>query len=254
MRHAPLLATWLVMVLSLSCGGKPASREPPRPETTESAAADAGAEPVATPTSTKEDVPASGIPRSCHAGSQGACIPDPAFVRRLCNTPFFDVALTMFAKDSPFTRMYMKGDVEAWNADGGASARARLAFDEEVLALRKRGPAAGGVVVGSGGAGWLVLRWDGNCYSLEDGELTEKRPPQPKGAPLPFRLYEPATKDALLKNAKILGAWKKRGKECKGAISGEVSRACEQADAALSAQIVWEIRAGLTLPAPSKVP
>ena len=109
-------------------------------------------------------------------------------------------------------------------------------------------------MVGSGGTGWLVLRWDGNCYSLEDGELTEKHPPSAKSGPLPFRHYEPATKDALLKDAKILAAYKKRDKECKGAISGEVTRACENADTALSVAIVSEIRGGLTLPLPAKLP
>ncbi len=243
----------IVLLLLSSCGGKATAKEPAHTDSAASDAnADAGAPSVAE--GAKEEVPKSaGLPKTC-AGSAAPCVPEPAFVKRLCNAPFFDVALTMFAKESPFTRMYLKGDVEAWNADGGASARARLAFDEEVLALHRRATPASGMVVGSGAAGWLVLRWDGNCYSLEDGELTERRPPQPKGAPMPFRLYEPPTRDALLKNAKILAAYKKRGKECKGAISGEVSRACEQADTALSVQIVTEVRGGLTLPVPAKVP
>lgn len=244
--------TLCLVALVAACGGKPAPKEATHTDAVTADSPDAGAEPQAEK-APAEEPKASGLPKTC-AGAAAPCVPDPAFVKRLCNTPFFDVALTLFAKESPFTRMYLKGDVEAWNADGGASARAKLAFDEEVLALRRRATPAGGMVVGSGGAGWLVLRWDGNCYSLEEGELTEKRPPQPKGAPLPFRLYEPETKDALLKNARILAAYKKRGKECKGAISGDVSRACEQADTALSVQIVTEIRGGLTLPLPSKLP
>jgi hypothetical protein len=251
MRHLPLL---LLPVLLAACGGKPAAKDVAHEGVAPAdAVPDAGAESPLEKTSAQEEPRPAGLPKTCANGAS-PCVPEPAFVKRLCNAPFFDVALTMFAKESPFTRMYLKGEVEAWNADGGASARTRLAFDEEVLALRRRGPAAGGIVVGSGGAGWLVLRWDGNCYSLEEGELTEKRPPQPKGAPLPFRLYEAATRDALLKNAKILAAYKKRGKECKGAISGDVSRACEQADTALSVQIVTEVRGGLTVPVPAKLP
>ncbi len=243
----------IVLLLLSSCGGKATPKEPAHTDSAgPDATADAGVPPLAEG-ATAQEPRSAGIPKTC-AGDATPCVPDPAFVRRLCNAPLFDVALTMFAKESPFTRMYLKGDVEAWNADGGASARARLAFDEEVLALHRRAPPAGGIVVGSGGTGWLVLRWDGNCYSLEDGEVTERRPPQPKGAPLPFRIYEAQTRDALLKNAKILAAYKKRGKECKGAISGDVSRACEQADTALSAQIVTEVRAGLTLPVPAKLP
>jgi hypothetical protein len=182
-------------------------------------------------------------------------LPDPAFVKRLCDGTFADVALALMLQGTPFTRMYLKGDVDGWNADGGASARARLSFDEEVLALRKRTQAAGGMQVGSGGGSWLVMRWDGNCYSLDEGELSMKKPPAPKTAPIPWRLYEPATKDALLKSPKILAAFQKRGKECKGAVSGEVSRACEQADTALSTAVVNEARAGgMTLPTPSRLP
>jgi hypothetical protein len=172
----------------------------------------------------------------------------------MCNGSFPDVALALMAKSTPFTRMYMKADVEGWNADGGASARARLRFDEEVLVLKRRQPPANGVVVGSGGAGYLVMRWDGNCYTLEDGELTTKRPPAPKHASIPWRFYADRTKNALLESAKILGAYQKRGKECKGAITGEVSRACEQADGALSAAVVSEVREGMFVPAPEKLP
>lgn len=245
----------LALIVLASCGGKPTAKDAAHTDSAPAEAApDAGMDSPTASTSAPEEQKPAGLPKTCTSFRANPCVPEPEFVKRLCNTPFFDVALTMFAKESAWTRMYLKGDVEAWNADGGASTRTKLAFDEEVLALRRRKTPAGGMVVGSGGAGWLVLRWDGNCYSLEDGELTERRPPQPKGAPLPFRLYEPATKDALLKDVKILAAYKKRSKECKGAISGEVSRACEQADTALSVQIVTEIRGGLTVPAPAKLP
>lgn len=194
------------------------------------------------------------MPTACRQ-SDGVCVPaDAAFVKRMCSGSFPDVALVLMAKDSPISRMYMKADVDGWNAEGGASARARLMFDEEVLVLRRRAPPANGVVVGSGGPGWLVMRWDGNCYTLEDDELSAKRPPSPRHAPLPFRYYSEKTKDALLKSAKVLAAYQRRGKECKGAVSGEVSKACEKADAALSAAVVEEVRSGATIPTPEKLP
>lgn len=148
----------------------------------------------------------------------------------------------------------MKGDVDGWNADGGGSARARLRFEEEMLVLKRRSPPANGIVMGSGGAGYLVMRWDGNCYTLEDGELTTKRPAGPKTPPIPWRLLAESTKDALLKSPKILAAYQRRGKECKGAISGQVTLACEKADTAVSEAIVAEIRGGLVLPAPARLP
>jgi hypothetical protein len=190
---------------------------------------------------------------SCASNDGSVCLPDVAFVKRLCNGSFPDVALVLFSNAS-FTRLYLKGDIDGWNAEGGASARAKLTFDEEVLALRRREAPKNGVVVGNGGGGWLVMRWDGNCYTVEEGEVTTKKPSSPKHAPIPFRFYGERTKDALLASEKVLAAYKRRGKECKGAVSGEVSKACEQADVALSSAIVSEVRAGKSVPAPEKVP
>ena len=129
------------------------------------------------------------------------CVPDLAFVKRMCNGSFPDVALVLMAKDAPFTRMYMKGDVDGWNADGGASARARLRFDEEMLVLRRRTPPAGGIVVGSGGAGYLVMRWDGNCYTLEDAELTTKKPAAPEARADPVASLLGAHEDGASREA-----------------------------------------------------
>jgi hypothetical protein len=69
-----------------------------------------------------------------------------------------------------------------------------------------------------------------------------------------WRAYSEKTKDALLKSAKVLAAFQRRGKECKGAASGEVSRACEQADTALAAAVVAEIRGGVAIPTPDRRP
>ncbi|MBX3187755.1 MAG: hypothetical protein KF819_12100 [Labilithrix sp.] len=194
------------------------------------------------------------LPTSCARPDAPVCVPDRAFVKRLCNGSFPDVALALMAKSTPFTRMYMKGDVDGWNADGGASARARLRLDEEMLLLERRAPSSSGVVVGSGGAGYLVMRWDGNCYTLDDAEVTAKKPASPRHAPLPWRFYAERTKSALLGSEKILAAYQRRGRECKGAMSGEVSKACEQADAALSSAVVSEVREGMAVPAPERLP
>jgi hypothetical protein len=198
--------------------------------------------------------PAVGIPTRCASPDAAICVPDPAFIKRLCNGSFPDVALVLMGKDTPFARVFMKGDVDGWNADGGASARARLRFDEEILVVRRRTAPTNGIVVGSGGGGYLVMRWDGNCYTLEDSDVTTKKPPSPKVPPIAWRRLEDRTKDALLKSPKVLAAYQKRGKECKGALSGEVTRACEQADTALSNAVVVEIRGGLILPVPEHLP
>ena len=230
----------------------PAATPSAAPEESSASAASAPAPATAAAPPARGD-PA--IPAACAPGSDaGVCTPDPAFVKRLCNAWYPDVALVLMGKDTPFTRMYLRGDVDGWNADGGMSARARLLFDEEVLVLKRRVPQAGGIVVGNGGAQMLVLRWDGNCYTLEEGELSAKKPPSVKTGPIPWRRYLDPTRDALLARPRVLAAFQKRGKECKGAISGEVSRACEQADDALSAAVVAEIRAGTTIPTPTRLP
>jgi hypothetical protein len=245
-----VLASTLLLV---ACGspGKPASPASGAPETTEAKTEerDAGA-----PSSAASAAPApSGVPMSCASQDGSVCLPDAGFVKRVCNGSYPDVALLLFSKDAPFTRVYLKGDIDGWNAEGGASARAKLFFDEEVLALRRREAPKNGIVVGAGG-GWLVMRWDGNCYTVEDNEVSQKRPPSPKHAPMPFRFYGDRTKNALLESEKVLAAFKRRGKECKGATSGDVTKACEQADAALSLAIVTEVRGGKTIPLPEKLP
>jgi hypothetical protein len=103
-------------------------------------------------------------------------------VKELCGGFYPDVALVMFAKESPWTRAYLTRDVQAWNASGGASSADKLVFDEEVLVLFHREVDQGGVVVSGASGGYDVLRWDGSCASLAGEELTQKRPPKAKSA------------------------------------------------------------------------
>ena len=191
---------------------------------------------------------------SCSVRAEGLCLPEAAFVARLCDGSFPDAALAMMSGTSPFSRVWVRGDTEGWNADVGKSARAKLRGQEEMLVLRRRTAPKNGVVVGNGGGGFLVMRWDGNCYTLDDGEVLTAKPSAPKHAPLAWNLLEVATKDALLKSPKVLAAFQKRGKECKGVTSGEVSKACEIADGQLGDAVVEEVRGGRTLPVPSKLP
>ena len=241
------------MLVCAACGSSP-SRPANPSEAPPAGSAAGGAEPAPGAAPSAAPVPAATVPTKCSGTDPTLCTPDVPFVKRFCNGSFPDVALVLLGKETPFVRMYMKGDVDGWNADGGASARARLRFEEEMLVLRRRAPPASGMVVGSGGAGYLVMRWDGNCYTLEDGELSPKKPAAPRYAPIPWRLYSESTKNALLAAPKVLAAYQKRGKECKGAVSGEVTKACETADNGLSSAVVAEIRGGLAIPTPEHLP
>jgi hypothetical protein len=191
------------------------------------------------------------IPGGC--ASTDPCVPDAVFVKRLCNGNFPDVALLLMSKSMPFTHAYLRGDVDGWNAEGGASTRAKLKFDEEVLLLKKRSGNTSGIQV-SGTGGYLVMRWDGNCYTLADDEVTTRHPPVAKYAPIQWRVLAEATKNGLLDNEQVKAAYEKRGKECKGAVSGEVTLSCQKADEALTASVVTAIRGGANVPTPERIP
>lgn len=254
MRPPTLLALPLVLSL-VACGAAappPASPagEPvaPAPATTADPGADAPPAPLA-------PAPPLTLPTACSPGGDGQpCTPPGPFADALCNAHFPDLTLTLFAKGSPWTRAYLRGDVDGWYASGGGSARARLLFDEEVLVLRVRAAATSGVVVGNGSTSYDVLRWDGLCYTVDSGELTMKRPPKPKHAALAFHRLGDATQAALLKDDKVRAARSLRGKECHGAMTGEVTLACEKADHGLAEAVVGYVSAGGALPPPSRLP
>ena len=120
--------------------------------------------------------------------------------------------------------------------------------------LRVRAPATTGVVVGNGTTSYDVLRWDGFCYTLDSGEVTMKHPPKAKHPPLAFHRLSEATQTALLQDEKVKAARSKRGKECKGAMTGDVTLACERADRALGEAVAGYVVSGGALPPPASIP
>ncbi|MBX3231324.1 MAG: hypothetical protein KIT84_10300 [Labilithrix sp.] len=201
-----------------------------------------------------ETPPPEPIPTTC-VGEQAikgtnTCLPPGTFVKKLCTVPYPDMALTMFAKGTPWTRVWLAGDVEAWNASGGFTSRTQLAFDEEVIVLsRHSAPSAGGVVM-SGNTSFDVLRWDGSCVSVLEGELTLRRPPQPKpAAKMPWTRLEEATKRALLTTPKVKSTRDALEKAC---ASDKV--ACDRAEKDFGAAIAQSVRAGTPLPVPTRRP
>jgi hypothetical protein len=196
------------------------------------------------------------IPTAC-APSDNAklCLPDQAFVEKLCQGVWPDIALTLFRKNSPWTRGYSTRVVQAWNASGGAmSTSAKLAAHEELILLKERAN-AGGIVVGGASSGFDALRWDGTCVSLSGDEVTMRRPGEPKFAPIPWRKLAEKTQTALLSDPRIKQSFDKRRKECQGdgvAIAGATP--CDRAEASLSWGIVWFIRGGGAIPEPAELP
>ena len=257
--HRPTLALLFAGALPFvfagaSCGGSgPRASDPSAP--TAPSAVDASDASSHVSASASSAVSPHEMPKAC-APSRGSdlCTPPVDFVERLCDRNHADAALSLFARDAPWTRGYLRGKVEAWNASGGASTRAVLAFDEEVIVLRFRAPGKGGIVVSGAGGSYDVLRLDGNCFTLDPENITTKRPPNPKHGPILFHRFAARTKDALLANDAVRGAYIKRMKECQGATSGEVSMACVRADDGLSAAVASFVVSGSPVPTPERIP
>jgi hypothetical protein len=226
--RTPKIALMSSMLLACACGSNP-GKEPDAPtkaEAVDEAKADApeADKPAGEGASAASDSAgaATKIPTECVKRDEEVCLPDPKFVKRLCAASYPSIALVLFGNGTPWTRAYLRGKTEAWNASGGASENVQLEFDEEVLVLVRRKAGANQIQVGSG-SGYDIIRWDGTCVSLEGPELTFKRPPTPKTAKVEFKSLDEKTKDALREDQKINEAFLSRRNECQAASMGTVS-------------------------------
>lgn len=238
----------VVSLLLAACGSAP-----PPPPAASTAKAEASAAPEAKPVD-PDDKPGTELPTACAEGDDKMCLPPKGFVKRLCAGFFPDTALAMFKKGTPWTRGYLRMNVEAWNASGGASSSDKLVFDEEVLIVTHRSADAGGMTVSGASGSYDVLRWDGTCSSLMGEEVTTKVAPAPKHAKVPWKSIDDKLKEPLLADAKISKLAAERKKECKGATTGDVSLKCIKADEGLNNAVVDFVRGGGAVPQPVKIP
>ncbi|MCS6900539.1 MAG: hypothetical protein RMJ98_11350 [Myxococcales bacterium] len=242
-----LLASSLALAAACSSPPPPAAPSPPEPPPSSAPASpppDASASAPAPPLGP----PPPAFPTECAGTQENICQFGDGVVERICKVQSTDVALTLLRGGTPWTRGYLRGNTEAWNAAEGGTARYKMLLDEEVLVLRKR--AASTMMVGQG-ASFDVLRWDGSCVSLSEGELTLKKPPKPRASPISWKELSGPTRDALSADAKVAAAYERRRKECKGVTSGDVSAACVKADGALSDAILEFLRSGGQIPTPT---
>jgi len=241
--HAVPVAA-LLSLLAAGCGGSAPEPAAPSTATAPPAASAETAPPAASEPAPAAAAPSAHLPTACADPAAPVCAPPGDFVERLCAKPQQDVALALFSKETPFTRLYLRGRVD------------ELEFDEEVLALRFHGPQKGGMVVGSGNGSYDALRWDGTCSRGVEAEMISKtRPPRPRAAHVQWHRIGPHLQDALIASSDaVKRAHAKRGKECKGAMSGDVSKGCEAADRALVDAIVDEVRTHGGVPEPEHLP
>lgn len=245
-----------IAALALGCGGGSAPKSPadevPEPEPTVAPEPDETGE-ASSEAEDEKPTPVE-IPTSCAEGSSDPCLMPPGFVKKLCANAYPELALYFFAKDSPWTRIYVSArEVEPFNGHGGPSSDKNLVFDEELLVLSERSPDLGGMSVSGVGKSYDVLRWDGTCATLQAGEVRFNRPPRPKHANVEWRRLDIEVRNALREDEKIAALAKKRRNECKGVTMGAVSAKCEKADTALKERVVQVIRDGFQVPKPKTV-
>jgi hypothetical protein len=198
----------------------------------------------------------SGLPSDCATREGDVCLPPKKFALQLCDGNYPTVALWMFAAGSPWTRGYLLTKTKAvYASTSGGSTGDMMPVDEEVIVVRHHGTSnPGGIQVSGATGAYDVVRWDGSCATIDEGALSFDPPARPVNARLIWNRIEMDVRDALNEDETVHDAYVTLKKECKGVTMGEVSKACEKADGALSVILAKHVRAKGGVPAPKKVP
>ena len=164
-----------------------------------------------------------------------------------------EVALHMFRKGTPWQRLYMLASADATNASGGVSLLGeRLEFGEEVIALRRYDNDRGFQVGDT--EGYDVLRWNGSCVTLHDGEFSYDPPSETGHSRVEWRWLGDKMQAALKTDRRIANNYKARRHHCKGVNWGDVTDKCVTYDRELIDSIVAYVRRSPTLPEPEAYP
>jgi hypothetical protein len=196
------------------------------------------------------------LPEGCGDGEQD-CLPPQQWVDKLCGGVHPELALHMFRGGSPWKRLYSRATAPAFNGTGGPSlSDERVQRGEELIALRRNSDAkrsnAGEMSVGDT-AGYDLLRWNGSCVTLHDGEFSRK-PPRRRAAHarVDWRALGDRVQDTLREDEFVSRALIARRKECRGITLGSVTRKCVEQEKSLIKAVVDYVRAGGELPEPSE--
>jgi hypothetical protein len=193
------------------------------------------------------------LPDHCARGKR-ECVPPPGWVKRLCDDVYPDVALSMFQKGTRWERLYMLARAEPFNASGGASLLGdKMEPGEEVIALKRRDN-NGEFQVGDN-AGYDVLRWNGACATIHDGDFSREPPHQGiVYSKIEWRRLSLDLRKALESQPEIAAAESARRKACKGMGYGDVGKDCEVDDRKFMDSIIGYVNGGGSLPPPSRLP
>jgi hypothetical protein len=196
------------------------------------------------------------LPSSCKDEEGSDCLPPTKWVSKLCSGVHPEVALHMFRGGSPWKRLYSRKMAPAFNGAGGPSlSEERVMKGEELIALRRNSDAkasTAGEMSMSETAGYDLLRWNGSCVTLHDGEFSSRKPRRRQHARVDWRALGDKLQSALRADELISRAYTERRKECHGVTFGSVSRKCVEQDNSLVSAIVEYVRSGGPLPEPSE--
>jgi hypothetical protein len=238
----------LIASFFIACGGAHKSR----PSSAKSSKPVVRSVPAARTEKPKPAVNANGIPGHCDK-KRWPCVPSPRWVQRLCEDVYPDVALHMFAPNTPWQRFYLLKNAEPVNASGGASLLGdKMLRGEEVIVLRRNGKHSG--VETSDIGGYDVLRWNGACATVHDGEFALKPPQDIHFAHLEWRELGLPMRQVLEADPNLGAVYEEKRRQCHGKITGQISAGCEEYDKKFANEIVRYVRQGGKLAKPIKVP
>lgn len=203
---------------------------------------------------TKTEPKPRGLPTQC-VQSGDICYPPPEFVDRLCQRNYPDVAVYMMGPNQPWTHRFVRvGEAQAVNPISGRVGEVRLTFGEEIIMLRYKAGATEGAMQVSGTERYEILRWDGSCATLEEGEFVEKIPKQQLRyvAPIWKRLGD-TYRAAFLENETVAAAEATRKTECKGVGLGRPP-SCYKSIEDLNRIVAEVVHEGFALPLPEVLP
>jgi len=243
----------LLVAFIIGCGSSP-ERPPASPGKSHSAARAkrSGKNTAKRQLKKKRKKTASVIPEKCSKKKRSMCLPPAKWVTRLCDNVYPDVALHMFQPGTPWQRLYMRHNAQPFNASGGMSVLGdKMQRGEEVIALRRRDSNS---MQMNDISGYDVLRWNGACATIHDGEFSTSSPDDVLNARVEWRELGLPLRQKLEAQPEILETYKARRKACVGRNMGQVSADCEEFDKKLVEEVVRYVRSGAELPKPQKHP
>lgn len=240
----------LIHLIPACSTAAPEPNRPPPPRQTPSPPVAAVEAPSAEAEDLPAEAPATEVPTRCASNDGDVCTPDAAFADELCKKRQPNVALTLFQKDTPWTRTYVRvRDMEAWLVGGRRSSPAKLKLFEEVIIVHDRSAAEGGVKV-SGSGSFDVVRWDGSCVSVMSDEVNTRRPSAPEVATIVWKKLSPGIRKALKKDQRIAYREEKKREHCK---ANRRSHRCKAAKHRLAQMVAAFIREGGSAPLPTEL-